>query len=189
MSEIKSVLLLKLVICLGLLASCTSNVAQGADAHDGWISADATLELVGEPHLLSLPSFLTGRGSFYQQGTTGAYAVSIKTRRDPAAIITLKQREPIRTILIKNRRDYERRKGLAIWLSDDKQNWRRVWKAETVEAAWKVDLPEGTQARDAKQRLEAFASRNNPESLEKLAHRLFRALDENAPGEFLHRHT
>lgn len=35
---------------------------------------------------------------------------------------------------------------------------------------------------DANRRLEAFARRNDPASLEELAHRLFRALDENAPG-------
>jgi len=35
---------------------------------------------------------------------------------------------------------------------------------------------------NAKQRQAAFARRNDPESLEQLAHRLFRALDENAPG-------
>ena len=32
-----------------------------------------------------------------------------------------------------------------MWISDDGESWREVWQAESPQAEWTVELPEGTE--------------------------------------------
>ena len=68
----------------------------------------------------------------------------------PAIAIRLAASSEIRHIEIQNRRNpqhYDRAKDLAVWISDDGVDWKRVWKAEKGAASWSIDLPAGTKGR------------------------------------------
>ncbi len=68
----------------------------------------------------------------------------------PAIAIRLAQASEIRHITIANRRNpqfHDRAQGLAVWTSEDGQEWTQVWKAEQPAADYEVDLPEGTHGR------------------------------------------
>ncbi len=70
--------------------------------------------------------------------------------QDPAIAIRLAAPAEIRHIDIHNRANeqfYNRARDLAVWISDDGTNWKRVWKAAKAEAMWSVDLPAGTRGR------------------------------------------
>ncbi len=56
----------------------------------------------------------------------------------------------IRHVELVNRLSNEfinRADGLALWVSDDGEAWREVWKSDKPKATWSIDLPAGTNAR------------------------------------------
>lgn len=70
--------------------------------------------------------------------------------QSPAVAIRLSAPSEIRHITLQNRRNpqfYDRAKDLAVWISDDGQEWKQVWKSEKPEAEWSIDLPAGTKGR------------------------------------------
>lgn len=65
----------------------------------------------------------------------------------PAVEIRLSSPAEIGHIDIENRRNpqfYNRAEDLAIWVSDDGQNWKQVWKSDKPAAKYSVALPAGT---------------------------------------------
>ncbi|TWT58462.1 F5/8 type C domain protein [Thalassoglobus neptunius] len=67
--------------------------------------------------------------------------------KDPAIGIQLAAPSEIRHIEIQNRRNpqfYERARDLAVWISDDGENWKQVWKSSKPAENYVVDLPPGT---------------------------------------------
>lgn len=70
--------------------------------------------------------------------------------KDPAIAIRLKQSSEIRAIDIQNRRNpqfYGRAKDLAVWISNDGENWKQVWKSQEPAADYSIELPAGTKGR------------------------------------------
>lgn len=70
--------------------------------------------------------------------------------RSPAIAIRLKAVSEIAHIAIENRRSTEfhaRAKDLAVWVSEDGQQWTQVWKSDKPSASYAIDLPAGTRAR------------------------------------------
>lgn len=68
---------------------------------------------------------------------------------DPAVILRLANPAELVRGKITNRRDeefHDRAKGLAVWTSNNGKDWTRVWKSDSPQAEWKVELPEGTVA-------------------------------------------
>ncbi len=68
----------------------------------------------------------------------------------PEVIIALEQPAEIRHVELENRREaefHDRADGLAMWVSDDRQNWKKVWTSEKPIANWSFDLPEGIEAK------------------------------------------
>jgi putative heme-binding domain-containing protein len=68
-------------------------------------------------------------------------------------VIRLRQPAEIRHVEIQNRRSaqfHERADGLAMWISDDGENWNQVWKSEKPAANWSFELPAGSKAKFVK---------------------------------------
>jgi putative heme-binding domain-containing protein len=68
----------------------------------------------------------------------------------PAIGIRLAEPAEIRHIEIQNRRNpefYDRAKDLAVWVSEDGQEWKQVWKSSKPAAEYAIDLPEGTHGK------------------------------------------
>ncbi len=68
----------------------------------------------------------------------------------PAIAIRLKKISEIGHIEIQNRRTaefHERAKDLAVWVSEDGQQWKQVWKSDKPAASYAIDLPAGTRSR------------------------------------------
>ncbi|GIX00206.1 MAG: cytochrome c [Pirellulaceae bacterium] len=71
----------------------------------------------------------------------------------PAVVIRLPESREIRHIYIENRRNrqfYDRARDLAVWLSEDGQQWQQVWRSEMPAKDYRIDLPEGTRAKYVK---------------------------------------
>lgn len=80
------------------------------------------------------------------------YAVHSPTRNLPNQAVVVRLNEPKELVKgqINNRGDkkfQDRSAGLTVWVSDDGQAWRQVWKAEKVQPVWDFDLPPGTTAK------------------------------------------
>jgi len=60
----------------------------------------------------------------------------------PHIVIQLSGPKTVRYMDIVNRKKglQERAEGLTIWGSDDGEKWKRIWRAEKVQAKWRVDL-------------------------------------------------
>jgi hypothetical protein len=60
---------------------------------------------------------------------------------EPFIIIDLKKIVTLKKIEIENRRasDQERAKTLTIWVSKNKNEWKKIWKAPKVEINWIID--------------------------------------------------
>lgn len=70
--------------------------------------------------------------------------------KDPAIAIRLKESSEIRAIEIQNRRNnqfYDRAKDMAVWISDDGQDWKQVWKSKKPAENYSIELPAGTSGR------------------------------------------
>jgi hypothetical protein len=70
--------------------------------------------------------------------------------KDPAVGIRLSAPAEIRHIEIQNRRNpqfYDRAKDLAVWVSDDGESWKQVWKSEKPAGQYSIDLPAGTRGK------------------------------------------
>jgi hypothetical protein len=68
-------------------------------------------------------------------------------------IIRLAKPAEIRHVELENRRNkqfHARADGLAMWISDDAKDWKRVWASEKPVQKWSFDLPEGTSAKFVK---------------------------------------
>ena len=68
----------------------------------------------------------------------------------PAIAIRLEQECEVAHIDIENRRSeqfYDRAKDLAVWISQDGQEWQQVWKSDSPAASYAIDLPDGSRAR------------------------------------------
>jgi len=63
-------------------------------------------------------------------------------------VIHLEKPSRVRYLRIVNRTNgfHERAEGLAVWLSDEAEQWRQVWQAEKVAPEWLVDLGEETES-------------------------------------------
>ncbi len=59
----------------------------------------------------------------------------------PHVVIRLEKPSQVRRLQIVNRKNslHERAAGLTVWVGDDEVNWREVWQAEAVAAAWTID--------------------------------------------------
>ncbi len=68
----------------------------------------------------------------------------------PAIAIRLAKSAEIGHIDIQNRRSkefYKRAKDLAVWISEDGQEWQQVWKAKKPAETYSIDLPAGSRGR------------------------------------------
>lgn len=68
-------------------------------------------------------------------------------------IIRLRNAAELRHVVIENRKSgqfHNRADGLAMWISDDGNQWKQIWKSEKPVAKWQVDLPAGTTAKFVK---------------------------------------
>ncbi len=70
--------------------------------------------------------------------------------QSPAVAVRLSTPAEIRHIQIQNRRNptfHARAKDLAVWVSDDGNEWRQVWKSDAPAGQYEIDLPAGTRGR------------------------------------------
>ncbi len=109
-----------------------------------WVSRDATYE-VSSTHTghSPLPSLLTGQGPLYSVGSTkDCYAFHTSEEKAPHIIIALAGAPMIQRLFIENRRDgqFERARGLTVWVSGDKKSWQPVWTAKGFARSWMVTL-------------------------------------------------
>ncbi|MBX3420657.1 MAG: discoidin domain-containing protein [Pirellulaceae bacterium] len=82
-----------------------------------------------------------------------AFHSSEQSSSSPAIVIRLAESGHVGHIAIENRRNsqfYARAKNLAVWISDDGQQWQQVWKSVEPAENYAVDLPAGTRARFVK---------------------------------------
>lgn len=66
----------------------------------------------------------------------------------PAVAIRLRSAAEIRHIQIQNRRNssfFDRARDLAVWISEDGEEWQQVWQAGAPAAEYSVELPAGTR--------------------------------------------
>ncbi|MCO8124305.1 c-type cytochrome [Stieleria sp. TO1_6] len=67
----------------------------------------------------------------------------------PAVTIRLPESKTIEYLWLRNRHDktfHDRAKGLTVWVSDDGESFREVWKADKMRGEWMIELPAGTKA-------------------------------------------
>ena len=68
----------------------------------------------------------------------------------PAVTIRLACESDVRYVWLKNRLSkqfHERAKGLAIWTSNDGEQFDKVWQSDKPQAEWMVEMPKGTTAK------------------------------------------
>lgn len=68
----------------------------------------------------------------------------------PYVTIRLAKDQPISHLFLRNRVEqtfHKRADGLAVWISDDDENYTQVWSAEKPQGEWMIDFPAGTHAR------------------------------------------
>lgn len=73
--------------------------------------------------------------------------------RSPAVAVRLAKAAEIRHISIENRRNaqfHSRAKDLAVWISSDGNQWKRVWKSEKPAGNYEIELPAGTRGQYVK---------------------------------------
>jgi len=117
-----------------------------ADRTVKWVSADATYKpSSAHSQFASLPGFLTCRGKLYDRSHTFHTA----KQSDPYVIVTLRQVEAIKRILISNRRGEHARHttGLVVDLSSDGRRWRTAWRAKDVRQSWQINFRTPIRAR------------------------------------------
>lgn len=69
--------------------------------------------------------------------------------QSPAITVRLNQPSQVRFMSIQNRRNpsfYERAKDLAVWVSSDGNEWKKVWKSQTPAETYEIELPDTTTA-------------------------------------------
>lgn len=135
---------------------------------DGWIetgAASGDLRKVGEFVEISRDAQLQLPSNFPAQWSGSANLVLSAvdpTQREfsfhspnegsesPAVGIRLASDKEIRVIQIQNRRNpqfYNRAKDLAVWVSNDGMDWKKVWKSEKPSENYTIELPAGTRGR------------------------------------------
>ncbi|TWT91293.1 PVC-type heme-binding CxxCH protein [Stieleria varia] len=75
---------------------------------------------------------------------------SVENVDDPYITIRLKKSSTLKHMWLRNRAEpqfYQRAKGLTVWVSQDDENYTKVWSAENLGAEWMIDFPPDTQAR------------------------------------------
>ena len=137
----------KMVQAITIMLTLAS-AAFAADGNAGWISEEASFTITGDSARKPLPSFLTGKGMFYNKGKEDAYSVSIKPSENVAIIIDLGKIQPVRNVVIKNRAASGNQNGLTVSTSKDNEKWHRaaITRGAFV-PAWNVRVAEGTTAR------------------------------------------
>jgi hypothetical protein len=67
----------------------------------------------------------------------------------PCVVIRLEKPSTVRYLRIVNRTNgfHERAEGLTVWASQDESDWKQLWQAEKVAAAWLVDLEDDIRCR------------------------------------------
>ena len=80
------------------------------------------------------------------------YAFLTAKEAAPNIVITLKDICVIRRLVIENRRRQRQdaAAGLTVWVSTNKNRWTQVWKADSVQAWWQIDLRSGARAKYVK---------------------------------------
>jgi hypothetical protein len=121
-----------------------------------WISKDAACEASSADPKWSANEKKLLSGENYD----GGYACHTKEEDNPFIIIDLKRSALVRGIEIVNRMDMvpERARTLTVWLSQDKKDWKEVWRAADVEEVWTIGVTQspdnlqkpGVQARYVK---------------------------------------
>ena len=103
-----------------------------------WISKDATYEASSADPKWSANEKKLLSGEDYD----GGYACHTKEEDNPFIIIDLKRSALVKGIEIVNRTDMvpERARTLTVWLSQDKKDWKEVWRAADVEEVWTIGV-------------------------------------------------
>ncbi|MFC4995166.1 discoidin domain-containing protein [Rubritalea tangerina] len=69
------------------------------------------------------------------------HAFHTDKEQNPSLIINLHGPCLVNALYIENRRRHEARaRGLTLWVSDDAQNWQKVWQAEDTPSHWDISL-------------------------------------------------
>jgi putative heme-binding domain-containing protein len=66
----------------------------------------------------------------------------------PAVMVRLSEPRELTHLLLRNRVNpqfHSRAQGLTVWISENGQDYRRVWTADEMKGKWVVELPEGTR--------------------------------------------
>jgi len=79
----------------------------------------------------------------------GNFSFHTEAEKEPWLMIDLKEHRPISEIVILNRDDQQgnRSKNLHVWISNDQQNWKQVYKAGKPQGRWVVLLEKPQSAR------------------------------------------
>lgn len=117
------------------------------------ISRDAQLQLGSrfEPHWTQYANLVLS--AVDPSNREFAFHSPNEGSKDPAIAIRLQQVSEVRAIEIQNRRNpqfYGRAKDLAVWVSEDGEAWKQVWKSTKPAENYEIELPKGTQARYVK---------------------------------------
>ena len=104
-----------------------------------WISKDAAYEASS-----SDPQWSGGNEKNLLSGEDydATFAFHTKEETNPYIVIALKRKALIKGVEIMNRTDIapERARTLTLWVSNDKKEWKEIWKARGVEDVWTVPL-------------------------------------------------
>jgi len=119
-----------------------------ADRALNWVSRDASYR-ISSSYSTSYPpkaTFLTGEGTLHSRGMsfrTGS------TPTPPWVVVTLKQSERIKRIILDNARGSYARDGvgLVVELSSDGRKWTPTWRSTEARPSWVIELKAPTYAR------------------------------------------
>lgn len=114
------------------------------------VSADAAIKLGedfsngawnNDPHLLLTPIGPEGFDfSFHSDHDTDS----------PYVTIRLKDSKTLKHLFLRNRitaQFHARATGLTVWVSDDGESFREVWKSDKPKSQWMIDFPKGTKGK------------------------------------------
>ena len=106
------------------------------------LSKDATLTLSSEaPGYCSNKKFLLIDGERIDDGYQNSFAFHTRGNGNDYVIIKLFKAAVINKIYIGNRLGLEdRAKSLAIWVSIDQKEWKKIWQAETIQKEWSIKI-------------------------------------------------
>ena len=118
-----------------------------------WVSKGATYKpssiyVEGATTFAPLGSLLSGEGKLHRND----YAFATTGQANPYVVINLNQSQPIKRIVIENRRSmyWQQTQGLAVWVSADGRTWKPIWGPAKARRSWLIDLKTPVRAKYVK---------------------------------------